>query len=274
MKISSILCFVLLCTSLYAQDNTHSGIVKNKNNNELLEFVSIGIVGKEIGTVSDADGSYSLIINPEFDKDSIKFSSIGYLPFIKQVAEYKSLSNKDILLEPKDIILNEIVVNPLDLKEKILGNKYTNRKFLGGFRENNKGFECGVLLKINKKTYLQQLVCNIAECTYDSIMYRVNIYKETGNNDFTNILEQPIYIKQKIESKNISLKIDLSKYNIMVEDNTLVTLEHIADMGDGHLLFSGSPFKGSTCYFRKRSHSEWNKTPIKLAFNIKVLEEI
>ncbi|WP_166786354.1 carboxypeptidase-like regulatory domain-containing protein [Dysgonomonas capnocytophagoides] len=265
---------MILCTSLYSQNNTNSGTVKNKSNNELLEFVSIGIVGKEIGTVSGIDGSYSLIISPEFDKDSIKFSCIGYLPFIQEVAKYKSLPNKDVFLEPKDIVLNEIVINQLNLKEKILGNKYKARTFQGGFRENNKGFECGVLLKINKKTHLQELVCNIAECTYDSIMYRVNIYKEVGNKDFTNILDQPIYIMQKIENKRTSLEIDLSKYNIMVEDNTLVTLEHIADMGDGHLLFSGSPFKGSTCYFRKKSHSEWNKTPLKLGFNVKVLEEI
>lgn len=105
-------------------------------------------------------------------------------------------------------------------------------------------------------------------------MYRVNVYKEIGNNDFINILDQPIYIKQKIENKKTSLEVDLSKYNIMVENNTLVTLEHIADMGDGHLLFSGNPFKGSTCYFRKKSHSEWNKTPLKLGFNVKILEEM
>ena len=274
MKIISILCFLLLYSSLYGQDNSYSGTIKNKKSNEVLEFVSIGIVGKEIGTVSGIDGSYSLIISPEFDKDSIKFSCIGYLPFIKEVAEYKSLPNKDIVLETKDIVLTEIVVNQLNLKEKILGNKYKARTFQGGFRENNKGFECGVLLKVKKKTHLQQLVCNIAECTYDSIMYRVNVYKEVGNNDFTNILDQPIYIKQKIESKRTSLDIDLAKYNIMVENNTLVTLEHIADMGDGYLLFSGSPFKGSTCYFRRKSHSEWNKTPLKLGFNVKVLEEI
>lgn len=149
MKKTSILCLILLCTSLYGQNNTHAGTVKNKNNNELLEFVSIGIVGKEIGTVSGIDGSYSLIISPEFDKDSIKFSCIGYLPFTKEVADYKLLPNKDIFLEPKDIVLNEIIVNQLNLKEKTIGNKFKARTFMGGFRENNKGFECGVLLKVN-----------------------------------------------------------------------------------------------------------------------------
>ena len=271
MKIKTIylICFLWVSLNFYGQDNTYTGFVKNKSNNELLEFVSIGVIGKELGTVSSIKGDYSLEISHEFDQDSIKFSCIGFLPFVMQVAEYKALRNNDIFLEPKDITLKEVIV--FDLKKNILGNRYDKKTLNAGFEKNNKGFECGVLLDINKRTYLQELVCNIAYCTYDSVYYRVNIYKETGK-DFTNILDQPIYFKEKIGNKK-TLSIDLSKYNIMVEGNTLITLEHIIDMRKGHLLFCGSPYEGSTCYYRKKSHSKWKETPIKMAFYVKVLEE-
>lgn len=177
-------------------------------------------------------------------------------------------------MEQQIVNLDEVIVEPTKLIDRILGNQFKGKRIQGGFRENNKGFECGVLLKIEKKAYLEELICNIVSCTYDSVFYRVNVYKqEEGKNNFTNILNHPIYISEKITGKQKTLSIDLRRYNIIVEGNTLVTLEHLIDMGEGHLLFSGGMLKGSNCYYRKRSQGYWEKIPINLSFSVKAKVE-
>lgn len=271
-KIVISLSLTLTCSLIQSQ--TYTGWIKDSATNEPLEFVNIGIIGRNIGTVSSNAGYYTINIdNDIYDNDTIKFSFIGYTPLSINVSDYKSQASKDILLNQKSIDLDEIIVQPLNTEEKILGNKYKGKKIQGGFRENDKGFECGVLLKIKKRALLKEFICNIAECTYDSIFYRLNIYKDYGNNSFVNILQKPIYIHKKINNKLTTLTVDLSPYNITVEGNTLVTLEHVSDMGEGKLLFSGGIAGGSTCYFRKKSQSYWEKIPIKLSFSVKAQVE-
>ena len=40
-----------------------------------IEFVNIGIVGKNIGTVSNSNGEFSIDLDVELDHDSLLFSS-------------------------------------------------------------------------------------------------------------------------------------------------------------------------------------------------------
>ncbi len=263
------LIYILLGTiNVVVYSQTYSGIVTDKQTNAPIEYVSIGIIGKDIGTVSDKAGVFALEIDDQYHQDSIMFSCIGYESQIIPIPTLDKNRLETIILEPKIISLNEIVVIPSNFNEKIIGNKYSGKTIQGGFRENRKGFECGVLLNIKKRAILEKLTCNITSCTYDSLFYRVNVYKQLDKNSFQNILDSPIYINLKPDKGKKSLEIDLSIYDLTVEGNTLITLEHITDLGEGHLLFSGGILKGSTCYYRKTSQGNWSKTPVKLGFNV------
>lgn len=125
-----------------------------------------------------------------------------------------------------------------------------------------------MLLPIKEKTRIKELNCNIAECTYDSIFFRVNVYKELGDNMFENILTRPIEIKQSISKNQKKLHIPLSEYNIVVENNILITLEYIEDLGKGELFFNAGLFKGASAYSRKTSHAQWKKSKAKLGFYV------
>lgn len=72
MKKIFFLFLLLKSTCLFGQN--YIGSVKDVNSNEILQYVSIGIVGKDIGTVSDFDGNYSIDIEPEYDNDTLRFS--------------------------------------------------------------------------------------------------------------------------------------------------------------------------------------------------------
>jgi len=52
----------------------------------------------------------------------------------------------------------------------------------------------------------------------------------------------------------------------LVEGEFLVTLEHIKELGKGHLLFSASVIGKS--YFRKTSLSVWETAPVSISISV------
>lgn len=266
---------LLLSYAGLACAQSYSGKVNNASTREPLEFVSIGVVGKDVGTVSDIDGSYSIHIGSEYDADSIRFSCIGYHPFTMKVSEYRVQASKTVSLRQQDVVLNDVLVNSSTFEDKTLGNNFKGRFIKCGFRDNNKGYELGVLLKIKKRALLQELICNIASTTYDSVFYRINVYKEIDKGSFENILRAPIYMSRKIEDTKLNtLTLDLTPYNIVVEGNTLVTVEHIVDMGEGYLFFSSKFIRGSKSYYRQTSQGNWLEVPHNIRLGIAVRAKV
>lgn len=252
---------------------TYTGKVYDKYSSNEVEFVEIGILNHEFGTISDIDGRYTIDLTNCDSNDTLRFSHVGYKYIDIKVSDYMNKIDKDIALQPKDNYLETIVVDHRKFSSKILGNNFVGNKYQGGFIQNIKGFECGVLLNISKRAILNKLILNITDCAYENIYYRVNVYKEIGKNQFENILSKDIYIKQPITGNEKEISIDLTPYYVHVEGNTLVTLQHIANIGKGQLLFAGSAVKGSNCYYRTSSQGRWFKTPIKLSFRVEALVE-
>lgn len=270
-RYTTVLYFILNLSVCLGQ--TYRGKIFDKNSNNEIEFVEIGILNHEIGTISDIDGKYSIDITNSNPEDTIRFSHVGYQYTDFKVSEFKDKVNKDIYLHPKSEDIQTVVVDHKKFKEKTLGNNFSGDKYQGGFIQNVKGFECGVLLNINKRAILKKLIMNISDCAYERIYFRVNVYREIGKSQFENILNKPIYLKQDMNGEENELSIDLSPYYVHVEGNTLITLQHIANIGKGQLLFTGSSFKGSTCFYRTSSQGSWNKTPMKLSFRVEALVE-
>ena len=72
------LLLILISNPLFGQ--TFSGTVIDSKSNLPIEFVNIGIVGKNIGTTSDIRGNYNISIDSLFDNDSLLFSCIPPFP--------------------------------------------------------------------------------------------------------------------------------------------------------------------------------------------------
>jgi hypothetical protein len=69
--------------------------------------------------------------------------------------------------------------------------------------------------------------------------------------------------KEKI---NDVIQIDLEPYHIVVEGNFLVTLEHLRDLGEGHLNFCAAP--GHKTWYRKTSQGSWETVPIGVSISV------
>jgi hypothetical protein len=258
--LSTILLFGL--STLHSQ--TFVGVILSKDTNKPIEYANIGIVGRNNGTVSDNQGKYSLDVNSEFDSDTLKVSCIGYHPYIVQVSEFKKLKKQNIELHERVYELQQVNIRPKQYKFKNLGVSTKLKNIQAGFKDNKLGYELGILMKVKKSAIPEKVRINVARTTYDTLFYRMNIYTLKNKQEFENILEKPIYLE--IANPKEEVELDLKPYNLYVEGDFLVTLEHIKDMGEGALYFCTSVI-GKT-YYRKTSQAVWETVPIGISISV------
>ena len=252
--------------SLFGQV-TVSGKVSEKNSNLPLEFVNIGIVGKNIGTVSDRNGNYSLQIEPKYENDTLKFSSIGYHSCSVKVSDFIKQNNSNVNLEKKIHELKEVTIRPKKLKSKTLGITTKSPAVQGGLVNVN-GYEIGVLINNKRTAFVKEVNINVIECSYDSIFFRINIYTPHKETQFENILHKPVYAKFSKQNVKDKITIDLRHLNLAIKGDFLVTIECVQDLGGGKILFPAKLF--SKTYIRQTSQGAWETQPVGMSLSVLV----
>ena len=260
--------FLFLGSNILLFGQQISGTVFETNSDIRIEYVNIGIVGKNIGTVSSQNGEYTLQINSDNHNDTLRFSCIGYHPFSIKVFDFINMNNGTVELEKRLYDIAEIVVHPKKIKQKTLGISKKGRAVVACFSDSVRGGEIGVLMKNQNKAFIKEVKVNISNCSYDTIFYRVNIYEAIGNMQFENILSNPIYIETSKEEIKDIITINLRHLNLMIEGDFLVTFEHVKDLGAGNLCFSASLFNKS--YGRETSQGTWETVPIGISIAVEV----
>ena len=273
MKIIIILFFLSSNVPLFGQQI--SSTVFEMNGETPVEFVNIGIVGKNVGTVSDRNGNYTLQIPAEFHDDTLKFSSIGYEAVTMLVSDFINRNNDTIFMKEKQYPIREVVVTPRT-ETLILGNR---RKGLAAFflsdLYENRGMEIGIILDPrNNKVFLKKLTLNDVMINFsldggktfvdniegqDTMLFRLNLYNVNSRNEFENILTQPVYIKWDTNNKVYLKEFDISEHNLVIENKTLLTLEFFDDISArSNIRFNGTIF-GPDTYIRNSSQDSWQK---------------
>ncbi len=139
---------LILPTSLYSQKMTRiRGIVINAKTKDPIPFANVIFVGKNIGTITDYKGNYS--IETQWASKIVQASYIGFKSSKKNIIPGKS-QFVNFELEPENYHIGEVVVksrrrryrnknNPaVDLIKKVIKNKDKNRKESLDFYEFNK----------------------------------------------------------------------------------------------------------------------------------------
>jgi TonB-linked SusC/RagA family outer membrane protein len=112
------LCFLFYSLQIFAQNRTVTGTVIAKEDGGPIPGVGVKIKGTTLGTVTSADGKYSISI-PESSSKILVFSFIGYSTVERPVAG----GVINVTLEVGSNQLNEVVVTALGIKRdtKTLG---------------------------------------------------------------------------------------------------------------------------------------------------------
>jgi hypothetical protein len=223
-------------------------------------FVNVGVISKNIGTVTNESGSFSLDFGIINDDDSLRFSMIGYESRTLCVCQLYADPLKTVFLESKTYSLPELnIVYPRG-REIELGYPVVTNALRSGFSDNNLGSELGIKVYVKKRLKLKDIHFNVGVCTYDSVTYRLNIYCLSDQSVWGNILTKPIYISFTKDKISEAITFDLKDYSIIIEGSTIVTLELYKDLGEGKLLFLTQFFTGTT-YHRKTKEGKWIESP-------------
>jgi hypothetical protein len=107
-----IFLFVLFCVPIlgFSQNITVSGKVTDRETGEPLEFASVWIKGKAIGTITNAQGEFDFHIPAEFRNEMFTVSMLGYKSFESPVWTVVESASQHIQLEKSATLLDEIVV--------------------------------------------------------------------------------------------------------------------------------------------------------------------
>lgn len=125
-----------------AEENNYitvSGVVKDKQNRKTLEYVNVSVPGSSVGTVTNADGEFSLKIEDLEKVPALEISHIGYRNNRIHL-DKEHMSDLKIYLTPHANMLNEIVIyanNPRFIVEealrKVPANYSDKNNLLTGF---------------------------------------------------------------------------------------------------------------------------------------------
>jgi len=272
---SLVVFFLILLSSpsLFSSVSTNVSTVVNgrvieKVTDLPLAYVNIGVVGKGVGTVSNAKGEFSLAIPASLSDDVIRVSMVGYKSAEYKVSDFieKITEDYNVFLEPVVTMIEEIAIVDSKMRSYTKGNKSKLQNFTIGFESDTLGNEFATKIKIRKRrSVLKDVKISIVENTYDTLRFRLNIYNIKNGKPGELLNKKNIIIETTTKGSEI-LEIDLIPYNIVTKKNFCVSLEWIENAEqviideDGDrtpdVSFSGA-FPARTVYFRSTSQAKW-----------------
>jgi hypothetical protein len=256
-----IIILFLLSSNVLLFGQSISGTVFDKDSEIPVEYVNIVIMDKT-GTVSDQNGRYILQISPDYYNDTLIFSCIGYHSYSIKVSDFLQQNSGNISLEKRLYDLTEVVIRPKKVRQKTLGNTASNKAIWSNWMTPSGrnyggsilGYEVGLLMSNKRTSFLKEVNWNIAKFTYDTIVFRVNVYKAHKEMQFENILRSPVYVTVSKEEVKDKITVDLRHLAIVVEGDFLVTFEYVSYSGGGEFNYC---CRLGTHYYRTQWQREW-----------------
>ncbi len=255
----TIFCLILSATGT---NICHPRTVLSESTGEPVIYAGIGVINRNLGTVSDTLGNFSLQIPVEFINDSIRISSIGYVAKTFAVKDIKNMPDT-IFLADDVMMLNEVVVKPQRIKHKIAGRKDAGGFIyieVEGYRAAGQGL--AIPLNVKERGWLQELGFTILteNRPLSKMKFRVNIYRKE---DDEYILQNfnPIYFDyDKSQLDNGLFTYEFPEEIVLSKGSYYVELEFLENFSSEYFIMKSKPMTGRTRY-RYASQSDWEALP-------------
>jgi hypothetical protein len=282
MKTIHYLLITALLTGAYQLSLAQNveGLIQDEATGEGLAYVNIGVIGKDVGTVSDRQGRFRLAVDDQYNQDTLKISMVGYQPRSFTVADFRERLKGDptVALTEAVATLKEVVVEDKryrgrKLKERIIGNTKavtSNRTY---FAFNALGNEMGIYINVKRNpTFVQEFNLYITENKYDVFKFRLNFYSVKNGLPDENLLDQNIIAS--FTEREGQLTVDLREYNIVLEGDVIITMEWIEELGKHGLAFATSSGWGEKhrAIVRHTSQGDWKRGGPGIGITLKVLQ--
>jgi CarboxypepD_reg-like domain len=206
------------------------GRITDAKTNKPLEYVSIGIVNTNIGTITDKNGQFKLEAIDE-DQLIVRISMIGYEPQKFTVEELRNMKN-EIKLDRAAIELAEVLIKPKS--ERKVGATSFNRSsgWSGwGGKRTKRGYEVGIILDLgNNPIKVKNLNFLLKRQSFDTTLFRLHIRAIMDTILSNELLSKNIIFPVTQESGWV--EIDLEAHNIVLSGKVGVTLEWLDVKGN------------------------------------------
>ena len=107
------LIFICVLFSLVTKAQLKTGTIYSSETNSVIAYVNVGIIGKNVGTVSDESGNFELKIDSIYYKDSIRFTCIGYKSKTYLVKDFIQNDISKIFLNLIQYKIPEATITPI-----------------------------------------------------------------------------------------------------------------------------------------------------------------
>ena len=263
----NIVILVFISIPLCANEIKIQGTISDQSN-KMLQYVSIGIVNKTIGTVSDINGKFELIINKRdiSDKDTLRFSMIGYESKSFPLSEIIYHTDLKIQLNQKIVTIPEVIVTGKKLKTKIKGTKhFPVPLYVGVIDSTVQDFTLGSSiarsLNISHENTRIENIRFFLYSNFDTTSIRINFYSIRRRKPYKSILTEGIYTQ--ITGKTHDwVSVDLKPYNIVVNEDIVIAIEWVGRSKNGsYLFFPLARPSAASHFYRQGCQNKWEKYP-------------
>ena len=272
-------CLLLFMLFLYSGSFTFAqsafkGVVTDEESKQPVPYVSIGIINKASGTVSNVNGEFKIDLDANItDNDTLKFSSIGFESRAFLVGELKiKFKDTPLSISLKKAVnqLKQVIVYSNRGHEKILGYETTSKLLGLGFNASGMGAQGGVRIPIkHQNTNIESFSFFIIQNTFEHLAFRVNIYEMEDGKPGKSILNDNVIVK--IDDKQSGkITVDLTPYNINVDKDVLISLEWLEARPAANAVLNVAAVLFGSSYFRPASQDKWIKKRTGLGLSVKV----
>ena len=245
------------------QVSTINGFVRMSNSNEPIPFVHIGVLGKNLGTISRPDGSYEINLAESSAQDSLVFSSIGFKKASFAISDLTESFDVSLVEDIK--ILKEVLVTGKKQRTKTekFGRIKPSKRTRGqnGLLDFGFGGEQGIRISTSQTYHLEEVSFHMRFNTVDSVLFRVNIY-DIGEDGLprNSLLNQNQFVKSKKGQKWIRKRLEDER--LMIDQDIIVTYEVVQiwfneKSNNAIYLTFGEGFTEGGLYLRRSSMDKW-----------------
>lgn len=200
-----------LTINLFAQEtSTVKGKITDREGNRV-GYVSIGIKGQGIGTVSDSSGNFILRVPAGGSHGEMIFSHISYNEKRFCPSEYLTWGDSATVILDRNEIREAVVSNGKMKSAKLVGKGMRIAGGVMSFSPSSIGKELGSIVTVRNRFIVKEISVTATDNSIPGSRFGINIYRtDKDGSFFESVMNTPTYftVPETEVSKDIRISLD------------------------------------------------------------------
>jgi len=147
-------------------------------------------------------------------------------------------------LNKRLVPLDNVRVTARHLRPRVLGSTADGSWPFYGLDYNVAGNQVGERLHVAQPSWLEAVSFSVAQCSYDSLFLRVQVYSVAEDFPAAPLLPPTVAVRLARRDLRRRVTLDLRPYRLRLTGDVVVSLELLRTQGPGTLTFSASRLPG------------------------------